>query len=355
MEAEYIATFAALLEILCFDSAPPLANVILWVDKVGGPEVSIFRDIPVPTPKAHEVLMKVQWTGVNYCDIYQRTGVYDREKPYTAGFDVVGTLLTSPSGSPGFTVPVGSTVFCPSGSAWAEYIAVPASHVALLSKGIDKPDDVSLNVVGLTALALVRECYAVKKGDWVLVRSAAGGVGLVLMQIVKYLGGHVIGTVSTPEKAKVVKKYEYGADLVLLPTNPAEENVKKILEASGSGVHVSYDGVGASTWDENFEVVRKKGTIVFYGNASGTPPDLVVNRLMLKVLRLVRSTLPSMIATPEEFFKQYANELVDITKKGPLKFEVHKEYPFTAEGIIQAEKDIVRRGTTGKLLIHVSD
>ncbi|TYJ52558.1 hypothetical protein B9479_006848 [Cryptococcus floricola] len=330
----------------------PKTQKAIQVDEVGGPEVNILRDIPVPTPKAHEVLIKVQWTGLNYFDIYQRTGVYNREKPYTAGFDVVGTLLTTPSGFPGFTIPVGSTVFSPSGSAWAEYVAVPASHVALLPKGIDKRDGVSLNVVGLTALTLARECYAVKKGDWVLVRAAAGGVGLVLTQIVKYLGGHVIGTVSTPEKAEVVKKY--GADLVLLSTDPAEENVKKILEASGGGVHVSYDGVGAATWDENFEVVRRKGTIVSYGNASGTPPDLAINRLMPKILKLVRPTLPSMIATPEEF-KQYADELVDITQKAPLKFEVHKEYPFTAEGIIQAEKDIAGRGTTGKLLIHVSD
>lgn len=135
-----------------------------------------------------------------------------------------------------------------------------------MPEGVDPKDGVSWSTVGLTALALAKESYPVKKGDWVLIRAAAGGVGLVLTQIVKYLGGHVIGTVSSQDKAELVKSY--GADLVLLSTDPSEDNVKKILEVTNGGVHGVYDGVGKDTWEEDFLVVRRKGTIVTFGNAS---------------------------------------------------------------------------------------
>lgn len=196
-----------------------------------------------------------------------RSGLYPKEFPYTVGQDAVGTLVQGPSSSDiRFDIPLGTTVFTPAGSSFAEYLVAPASRVGVIPEGVDHKDGVSWSTVGLTALALAKESYPVKKGDWVLIRAAAGGVGLVLTQIVKYLGGHVIGTVSSQDKAELVKSY--GADLVLLSTNPSEDNVQKILEVTNGGVHGVYDGVGKDTWEEDFQVVRRKGTIVTFGNAS---------------------------------------------------------------------------------------
>ncbi|TYJ52548.1 hypothetical protein B9479_006837 [Cryptococcus floricola] len=331
----------------------PKTQKAIQVDKVGGPEVNVLREIPVPTPKDDEVLIKVQWSGVNYIDNYFRSGVYPKQFPYTAGQDAVGTLLTTPSKpSAPFNIPVGSTVFTPSGPAWAEYIVAPAARVGLLPDSIDKKDGVSLATVGLTAITLTKDSYPVQKGDWVLIRAAAGGVGLVLTQVVKYLGGHVIGEVSTPDKAELVKKH--GADVVLLSTDKSEDNVKKILELTDGGVHAVYDGVGQATWEQDFEVVRRKGTIVSFGNASGVVPPFAPTKLSPKALKVTRPTVFAIIQTAEEF-KNYTAELVEIVQKASIKFEVYKEYPFSAEGVIQAEKDIQGRGTTGKLLIKISD
>ncbi|AAW41486.1 conserved hypothetical protein [Cryptococcus deneoformans JEC21] len=331
----------------------PKTMKAIQVDAPGGPEVNVLREIPVPTPNPDEVLIKVQYTGVNYIDTYYRSGLYPKKFPYTVGQDAVGTLVQGPS-SPDvkFDIPLGTTVFTPAGSSFAEYLVAPSSRVGVVPEGVDPKDGVSWSTVGLTALALAKESYPVKKGDWVLIRAAAGGVGLVLTQIVKYLGGHVIGTVSSQDKAELVKSY--GADLVLLSTDPSEDNVKKILEVTNGGVHGVYDGVGKDTWEEDFLVVRRKGTIVTFGNASGAVPAFAPLKLTPKALKVTRPTVWSIVTTPEEF-KEYTTELVDIVKKAGLKFEVYKVYELTQEGVVQAQKDITSRGTTGKLLIHVAD
>ncbi|WVQ78264.1 hypothetical protein IAT38_000349 [Cryptococcus sp. DSM 104549] len=332
----------------------PKTQKAIQVDAIGGPEVNVLREIQVPTPKDDEVLIKIQWTGVNYIDNYFRSGVYSKPSfPYTVGQDVVGTLLTTPKSSAiPFTIPVGATVYTPSGPSFTEYLVAPAARVAALPEGVDKKDGVSWATLGLTSLTLVKESYPVKKGDWVLIRAAAGGVGLVLTQVVKYLGGHVIGTVSSPEKAEQAK--QAGADLVLLTTDDSKENVKKIVEATNGGVHAVYDGVGKDTWEENFEVVRRKGTIVTFGNASGPVPAFTPLKLTPKALKVTRPSVFSIVQTPEEF-KEYTDELAEIITKGNIKFAVHKVYELTQEDVIQAQKDISGRGTTGKLLVHVSD
>ncbi|WVQ78262.1 hypothetical protein IAT38_000346 [Cryptococcus sp. DSM 104549] len=303
----------------------PKTQKAIQVDKPGGPEVIVARDIPVSTPKDDEVLIKIQWAGVNFSDTYFRAGKYPKPSP---------------------------TPLAPMSPSFTEYIVAPASRVAALPEGVDKKDGVSWATLGTTSLMLIKEGYRPQKGDWVLIRAAAGGIGLVLTQIVKHLGGRVIGTVSSPEKAELVK--QVGAELVLLTTDDAQENAKKIVETTGGGVHVVYDGVGKDTWEENFEVVRRKGTIVTFGASSGMTPEFSAFKLFTKSLKIAGLSCFSSIATPEEF-KEYTDELAEIVQKGDIKFAVHKVYELTAEDVAQAQIDIARRGTTGKLLVHVSD
>ncbi|GFZ46360.1 hypothetical protein JCM24511_04607 [Saitozyma sp. JCM 24511] len=335
----------------------PKTMKAVQVPKTGGPEVLTLAEIPVPTPKDHEVLIKVNWTGTNYIDTYQRSGLYPKPLPFTAGQDAVGTLVSLPKVSMAHTslppLQIGQHVLTCQGSAFAEYMVAPWWQVAPIPDGIDLKEGVAMTTTLFTAMYLIRESYEVKKGDWILVRAAAGGVGLLLCQLGKYFGANVIGTVSTPEKAALAKSN--GADHILLTSSPSSENVSTILSLTGGkGVHAVYDGVGKDTWEEDFEVVRPKATIVTFGNASGPVPPFAPLKLSPKALKVTRPTLGPFIAEPEDFAR-YAKEIFDIVQKGGLKFSIHKVYPFSAEGVAQSQMDIASRTTTGKLLIHVSD
>ncbi|GFZ44358.1 hypothetical protein JCM24511_02080 [Saitozyma sp. JCM 24511] len=319
----------------------PKTMKAIQVPKTGGPEVFTLAEIPVPTPKDHEVLIKVQWTTL----------------PFTAGQDAVGVLVTLPKSSMSHIslrpLQLGQRVLTCQSSSFAEYMVAPWWQVAQIPEGIDSKEAVAMATTLFTAMYLVRESYDVKKGDWMLVRAAAGGVGLLLCQLGKYFGANVIGTVSTPEKATLAKSA--GADHILLTSTPSEENVKTIMShTGGKGVHVVYDSIGKDTWEEDFEVVRPKATIVTFGNSSGPIPPFAPLKLFPKALKVTRPTLSQFIEEPEDFAR-YATEIFDIVKKGGLKFSIHKVYPFTVEGVAQSQRDMASRGTTGKLLIHVSE
>ncbi|WVQ98535.1 hypothetical protein IAU59_005661 [Kwoniella sp. CBS 9459] len=340
----------------------PKTMKAIQADKTGGPEVNVLREIPVPQPKDNEVLIKVQWAGVNYIDIYFRTGLYPKPSyPYTIGQDAVGTIVSLPpsyssSSSSSPNLKVGQKVYTTSSNAFAEYLVTPVDRVAVLPDDLkpeDAKDGVSMATQGLTALYLVKESYPIRKGDWVLIRAAAGGVGLILTQLAKHFGANVIGTVSSSQKAEIVK--QNGVDHVLLTTDSSETNVKKVLELTGGeGVHAVYDSVGKDTWDEDFEVIRRKGTVVSYGNASGAVPAFTLAKIVPKAAKITRPTLPAIVKTQEEW-TEYTDELTDLTRKGVTKYAVHKVYDFSEEGVRQAQVDIEGRGTSGKLLIHVSD
>ncbi|KAK4684070.1 NADPH:quinone reductase, partial [Tremellales sp. Uapishka_1] len=345
-------------------AAIPKTMKAIQVEEVGGPEKVVLNTIPVPTPKGDEVLIKVDWSGVNFIDTYFRSGLYPKPMPFTLGQDAVGTLVSLPASSDikhGFSL--GQRVLTTAGNAFAEYQAVPYGKIAVLPDDIPAQDGVGLATQAFTAAALVKESYEVKKGDWVLVRAAAGGIA-------KYLGAHVIGTTSTEEKAQLAK--ENGADHVVLTTNSSEDNVKEVSQlisvsqavvktklsqilrlTEGKGVHVVYDGVGKDTWEEDFLVVRPKATIVTFGNASGAVPPFAPLKLSAKSLKVTRPTLGPFIAEPEDFAR-YASFVFDLYKNGGLKVKTHKVYDFTAEQVAQSQIDIASRGTTGKLLIHVS-
>lgn len=194
------------------------------------------------------------------------------------------------------------------------------------------------------------------------------------MQIAKYLGANVIGTVST--EAKAAEARSAGADHVLLTSLSSAETIAEVVRLSdGKGVHGVYDGVGKDTWEENFELVRPKATIVTYGNSSGAVPAFEPLKLMAKSLKITRPTLAPFVSAPEDF-ADYSNFLFKLVKEGALKvspysefsaagksvcvwngadgqLSIHKVYPFTAEGVAESQKDIASRSTTGKLLIKV--
>ncbi|KAL7422161.1 NADPH:quinone reductase [Cryptotrichosporon argae] len=335
-------------------STIPATHKVVLIEQHGDYDVNVLREVPVPQPKDDEVLIKVEWTGANYIDNYRRVGLYPIQLPFIQGQDVVGTLLSVPTTHASrFPLKVGDRVLSPVGSAFAQHVAAPAHRVAPLPAGVSAQDGVSVATVGMTAWALATESYEIKEGDWVLIRAAAGGVGGVLVQLAKYFGANVIGTVSTPEKAEIVKGL--GADHVLLSTAPEEENVKEIVRlADGKGVHVVYDGVGKDTFEEDFLVVRPKATIVTFGNSSGAVPPFAPLKLTPKALKLTRPTLAPFIDAPDDFAR-YARSLFGAIEAGALKFPVHKVYPFSEDGVRQTQKDIQSRATTGKLLIKVAE
>lgn len=202
---------------------------------------------------------------------------------------------------------------------------------------------------GLTAWSLVRQAYKVEKGDWVLIHAAAGGVGLLLCQMCKLLGANVIGTTSSEAKAQLAKAN--GADYVVDYSNGYDELVAKVNELTGNkGVHVVLDGVGASTFDVSLKVVRRLGTVISFGNASGAVPPVNIMRLAEKNIRLMRTTLFQYITTREEF-DALSSELLGLVAEGKLQFAIHKVYPI--QDVKQAHDDLEGRKTTGKLVLKL--
>jgi len=312
-------------------------------------------------PQAGEggVLIKAEWVGVNYIDTYFRAGVYPTPFPFTLGQEVSGTIVSLPSDAASLSqdqdfqarnLAVGDKVVALASKSFAEYVVAPWKHVIKLPAGVDTRTAVAVNLQGLTALTALREAYEVKKGDWVLVHAAAGGLGLHLTQIASRIGAHVIGTTSTPEKAAIAK--ENGAEHVILYTK--ESVVDRVNELTGGqGVHGIIDGVGKDTWEDNLLVARRKGTIVSLGNASGVVPPFAPLKLTPKNLKLVRPTVSNYVFTPAEAL-HYWTELFEFVAQPGYKVNIHKEYEFTAEGIQQTHKDITGRGTVGKLLVKVA-
>jgi len=191
----------------------------------------------------------------------------------------------------------------------------------------------------------------VKKGDTILVHTVAGGLGLLFTQLAKHIGATVIGTTSTKAKAEIAKAN--GTDHVIL--YPVEDTVKRVLElTNGEGVDAVFDGVGKDTFDNNFKLIKRKGTIVSVGNASGAVAPFLVSRLVEKNVKLLRPTMSNYVYTAEEA-QYYGRKTFDLISQGVLKISIFKEYPFTAEGVQHAQEDLTTGKTTGKLIINISE
>src|ERR1700690_3727323 len=269
----------------------------IQIKQTGGPEVMELVDLPVPQPKSKEAVVKIQAVGVNFIDVYNREGRYKQPLPFVLGQEGAGTVTAvAPDVQ---DVKVGDRVaFTLVMGSYAEYIAVSAEKLVKIPEGVSEREAAAAILQGMTAHYLAYDTYPLKKGETALIHAAAGGVGLLLVQMAHNLGVRVIGTVSTEEKAKLAR--DAGADEVILYTQSDFEAETKRL-TGGKGVDVVYDSVGKTTFEQGLNVLRPRGMMVLFGGSSGAAPAIDPIILTQKgSLFLTRPSLLNYIATREE-------------------------------------------------------
>jgi len=311
----------------------------------GAADAMKFEDVPEPQPKAGEAVVKVDAAGLNYIDVYQRSGLYKLEMPLTLRLEAGGTVTAT---GPGVTeVKVGDKVaYTGVPGAYAQYAAVPAARLVVLPQGVSTKQGAAIMLQGITAHYLACSTYPLKKGDACLVHAAAGGVGLILCQIARLRGAKVIGTVSTEEKAKLAR--EAGADETILYTKQDfAAEVKRIT--GGKGLQVVYDSVGKDTWEGSLNCLTPRGLIALYGQSSGPIGQIDPQILNTKgSLFLTRPSLNVYIATREEL-QQRAADLFGWVRDGKLKLRMEFEFPL--KDAAEAHRALEGRKTTGKVLL----
>jgi NADPH2:quinone reductase len=315
------------------------------VHAAGGPEALKFEDVPEPTPKAGEAIVKVDAAGLNFIDVYQRSGLYKLDMPLTLGLEAGGTVTAVAQGVT--EVKVGDKVaYTGVPGAYAQYAAVPAARLVVLPQGVGTRQGAAAMLQGMTAHYLACTTYPLKKGDTCLVHAAAGGVGLLLCQMAKMRGARVIGTVSTDEKAKLAR--EAGADEVILYTKQDfEAETKRIT--GGKGLQVVYDSVGKTTFEKGFNVLAPRGMMILYGQSSGPVPPFDAGILGAKgSLFLTRPSLFAYTATREELV-QRAGDVLGWIRDGKLKLRMEFEFPL--KDVAEAHRALEGRKTTGKVLL----
>jgi len=327
------------------------------IAKTGGVEVIEKTEIPFPTVKPGEVLIKVEYCGVNFIDTYFRQGLYKfGQLPAVLGKEISGVVVELPTDESVLNnatyqsknLAIGSKVASYAGT-HATYIVIPWQYVHPVPASVSTRTSAAVLLQGLTVATFVEEAYTVKKGDTILVHTIAGGVGLLFAQLLHHLGATVIGTTSTPVKAELAKKN--GADHVILYRS--EDTVQRVLDLTNNeGVDAIFDGVGKDTFEQDLRMIKRKGTIVSYGNASGPVENVRLLQLTEKNVKVLRPTMNNYVITPEEAL-HYTAVLFGYVEQGVLKPTVHKEYPFTAEGVKQAHVDLAAGTTTGKLVLNV--
>jgi len=306
-----------------------------------------YEDIRVAAPQAGEIRIQHTAIGLNFIDVYMRTGLYPLPGlPACIGLEGAGTVEAIGENVSGFQV--GDRVAYasqPPGS-YSQMRTLDASRVVKIPPTISDKTAAAMMLQGLTSQYLVRQTYRVKAGDTVLMHAAAGGVGLIVCQWAKHLGAHVIGTVGTTEKAALAKAH--GCDQTILYR---DENFKdRVLELTGGqGVNVVYDSIGKDTFEDSLDCLKKRGTMVTFGNASG-PVEPFQPALLGKKgsLFLTRPSLFDYIADPAEMTAM-AGELFALVADGTLQIEVNQEYPLSAAA--QAHADLEARKTTGSTVL----
>lgn len=316
------------------------------VSEQGGPEVLEVVERETPEPGAGQVRVDVQAAGVNFIDIYQRSGTYPMTTPFVAGSEGAGTV--SAVGADVDDVAVGDLVtwaMVP-GSGYTEQAIVPADRIVPVPEGVSAEQAAAVMLQGMTAHYLVESTFPAQRGQTALVHAAAGGVGLLLCQLLTAKEVRVIGTTSTPEKAELARGA--GADeIVFYRDQDLVTEVQRLTD--GAGVEVVYDGVGASTFDAGLEVLAPRGMMVLFGGASGPVPPLDPQVLNQKgSLFLTRPTLAHYIAEREELL-QRAGDILGAVAQGRLDVRIGGRYPLAEAA--RAHEDLAGGGTTGKLLL----
>src|ERR1700690_1836522 len=290
----------------------------IQVKKPGGPEALEVVDLPVPQPKPNEAVVKTAASGVNFIDVYHREGRYPVPLPFVIGQE--GSGVVSAVGAEVTSVKTGDRVaWAGVMGSYAEYAAVPADRLVKVPQGVTDREAAAVMLQGMTAEYLVFSTFPLKRGDTALVQAAAGGVGLLLVQMAHNIGARVIGTVSNDEKAKLAR--EAGADEVILYTQVDFETETKRL-TQGKGVDVVYDSVGKSTFEKGLNVLRPRGMMVLFGGSSGAVPPFDPIALSQKgSLFLTRPTLHHYTTTREEL-EARASALFDMMAATKLKLSI---------------------------------
>jgi NADPH2:quinone reductase len=315
------------------------------VQEAGGPEVMELAEVPLPQPNPSEALVKVSVAGVNSIDGHFRDGRLRMPLPFIPGQEGAGVVTAV--GAQVKTLKVGDRVaWSGTSRSYAEYVAVAEEHLVPVPVSVSDEQAAAAMIHGLTAHYLVNDTYKLKAGDTALVHAAAGGVGLLLVQLLHAVGVRVIGTVSSDEKAVLAR--EAGADEVIVFTRQDFEGEVRRLTA-GKGVEVVYDGVGKATFDKNLNVMRLRGMLVLYGMSSGPVPPVDPAKLSDKgSLYLARTTLAHFTATREELLAR-TSALFSMIAEGKLKVRIAKTYPLADAP--EAHRDLEARKMAGKLLL----
>ncbi|HEX9581940.1 MAG TPA: quinone oxidoreductase [Gemmatimonadales bacterium] len=315
------------------------------IHATGGPEVLRLQDIPAPQPKSGEALVQVEAAGVNYIDTYQRSGQYRVSLPTTLGQEGAGVVLRLGAGVQ--ELRVGDRVAWTGVlGAYAEAAAVPADRLVPLPEELSGKQAAAMMLQGMTAHYLACSTYPLSAGDTCLIHAAAGGVGLLLVQIARRRGARVLGTVSTDLKAERARAA--GADEVIrYDREDFEDAVHRIT--AGRGVQVVYDSVGRDTFAKSLNCLAPLGMLVLFGQSSGPVPVFDPQLLNQKgSLFLTRPSLGHYVATRQDLVAR-ARDVMSWVVEGSLTLRIHAEYPL--DRAAEAHRDLESRGTTGKLLL----
>lgn len=316
------------------------------VSEKGGPEKLELTQVEDPSPGPGEVLVEIGAAGVNFIDTYQRGGLYPMEFPFTPGLEGAGTIVAAGDGVTG--IGEGDSVaWANTLGSYAELVTVPADQAILVPEGIEASTAAAVPLQGITAHYLATDTYPLSPGDRCLIHAGAGGVGLLLTQIAKLRGAEVATTVSTEEKAALSRNA--GADHVILYT---ERSFKEALDDiyGPNQIDVVFDGVGKTTFEEGLDVLKPRGMMVTFGNASGPPPDISPLILSQKgSLYLTRPTMGDYIPTRDELLAR-TTELFDWIAAGGLDVRVGEEFALSEAA--DAHRALEGRQTTGKVLLR---
>ena len=318
---------------------------VIRIESTGGPEMMKLVELPTPSPGDGQALVKVEAAGVNFIDIYQRSGLYKLPLPLTLGQEGAGVVEAVGAGvrdvKPGDRVawagPLGS---------YATHQIIPAARLVPVPAHVDSKSAAAAMLQGMTAHYLVTDTFPLRPGHACLIHAAAGGVGQLFCQLARRAGAQVIGTAGGPEKAKLAR--EAGAHEVIdYRTQDFEPEVKRIL--GGAGVHVVYDSVGKDTWERSLRSLRPRGLLVLFGGSSGPVPPIDPQALAAGgSLYLTRPTLATYVAAREELLTR-AGAVLGAVERGDLKLRIEQALPLAQAA--KAHEMLASRKTTGKLLL----
>jgi NADPH2:quinone reductase len=319
----------------------------IQVNQAGGPEKLELADVPVPRPAANQALVRIAASGVNFIDVYFRTGLYKADFPMTPGSEAAGTV-ESVGAEVTEVAPGDRVAYAMTRGAYAEYAVVPAAQLVKIPDHVDFITAAAAMLQGMTAHYLTHSTFALKSGDTCLVHAAAGGAGGLIAQMAKMLGARVFGTVSTEEKARVARENRCDEAIIYTQQDFAAE-VKRLT--NGRGVDVVYDSVARTTFEQSLNSLRPRGLVALFGQSSGPIPPFDPSILNAKgSLFLTRPSLGHYLLTRDELLWR-AGDVLGWIAAGKVCLRIGGTYPLGQAA--QAHRDLEGRKTTGKLVLTV--